>query len=1393
MDISNGYIQSSMFSFEYLPPCRDGEIDYTLTSEQIEESRILQKKGQIHSYESPVKSVGPITFKILIYPNSTSAPSDDISLFIKIVPDPEWPSDWTYGCVFQTAVINRKDYRDSPNRTQSFPFRYNSKELDRGFNNICRLPTNPNDVIIGPQGEITVRCQIAVQSELLRGGYIQYNGLKNLGVTCYLNSLLQSLFHLGEFRRSIYLATLDDDRVYENGMDVDTVTDDQKKRTMSLDDAAQADATVVQALQGVFLRLQSEKGPVDCRGLIKSFNWDNYQLMDQQDVQEMLRQLCDKLDELMQGTPAEGYINRLFSGKWDNYIQCLDVDYKSNRAEDFLDIQLSVQGCSSLDESIETLLQAEVMDGANKYRAEGHGLQRARKGVAFSSIPPVLQIHLRRFQYNLATMHMFKVNDYFSFPKYLDMEKYVPGGGEYSLHSVIVHSGSIDSGHYLAFVRPDPDEDQWYRFDDERVTKASEWAAIEDNYGGLENTLLNIFTNSEAKTTEEHLSYCHKQRTNCKVHSAYMLVYLQKKLENDLLKPVLPHEVNPGMVNRLTRQREILESRLQAQRERESKVIIRLVTEENLCKMKGMWQPISEENLPKFQSLKVDRSTTVEDLIREIFREEIGNGMLYVTLFALSFQQMEDHGATLTFMLPNHKVNRYVNKRDLLSTHGGVPVLYVFLTPPRLIFKHPPGIGAHPPGIGAHPPGIGAHPPGIGAHPPGLGAHPLGHGAAQRGAGVSPANLQITANYCTKCYENESTPDLVEGVRNSSDFSHIFPKCMYIRPHSVFLLYFDWKSQDIIWLGMTVSSAVASTADDCSEKDLMNISIKNNLNLIKSAINERIVYFNIEDNKEKIYFLASFFTKRYENRPLRWMVKRVFLHNLDFLDMPSYVLVTQSTPPEKLVEEDRRKENEERTRIEEELNKMDRFVENFINHNSPRTQENLYIYILQLDHPPVNQFADKPMMDGTLISSFSRSRGRKRILNFDEWSVVEQDKISEIRIYVHDPLEALAKPLVLWDRPQKSISNATSGGGSGGGGISPVHSNESGTPGGNMEDEYTSDGTWQLPKEVIILTDNFPIDYEIEKILFEAALKISVPVPWLLCYSSPPHTQGHEMHIHIGDDLTLRNFPIFNSVVEMHLAILPCPSKWLLSGYTPIEPNQPGEPSSEGVSDEGSDEMSDGRRRWRIVCFRFFNKNVQPVTAFVVQLDATNVTVSQVCDVIRCEVNRVGYICSGSLRLFIGDTTVHEDIRANDFFETDPLKENVFASNIRVEEATTPEDDEVMVEVRHSHRDDNSSCRYFGQIFYINCKKECKGSDLKEAIRSKLNVEKDELIRWRLLKVDNSKAFVRDDDTIQFQPADGPQGPEEGENMYSDAYLIVEHDNPHEHTRSRKSQGVVIR
>jgi Ubiquitin carboxyl-terminal hydrolase len=97
-------------------------------------------------------------------------------------------------------------------------------------------------------------------------------GLKNQGATCYLNSLLQYLFHLGTFRRAVYQMPTEKEKV---------------------------GSSIPLALQRLFYRLQFEKTAVGTKELTRSFGWTAYDSFTQHDVQELNRVLMDELETKM--------------------------------------------------------------------------------------------------------------------------------------------------------------------------------------------------------------------------------------------------------------------------------------------------------------------------------------------------------------------------------------------------------------------------------------------------------------------------------------------------------------------------------------------------------------------------------------------------------------------------------------------------------------------------------------------------------------------------------------------------------------------------------------------------------------------------------------------------------------------------------------------------------------------------------------------------------------------------------------------------------------------------------------------------------------------------------------------------------------------------------------
>jgi ubiquitin carboxyl-terminal hydrolase 7 len=100
----------------------------------------------------------------------------------------------------------------------------------------------------------------------------------------------------------------------------------------------------------------------------------------------------------------------------------------------------------------------------------------------------------------------------------------------YYLHSVIVHSGEIDHGHYYSYLKPEINS-KWYKFDDKNVSIVNECEVFDMNYGGDRKSYK---VDEEGKVFETNVS---------NISSAYLLLYIKKSYRADILCKVKGDEV----------------------------------------------------------------------------------------------------------------------------------------------------------------------------------------------------------------------------------------------------------------------------------------------------------------------------------------------------------------------------------------------------------------------------------------------------------------------------------------------------------------------------------------------------------------------------------------------------------------------------------------------------------------------------------------------------------------------------------------------------------------------------------------------------------------------------------------------------------------------------------
>ncbi|PKI33947.1 hypothetical protein CRG98_045654 [Punica granatum] len=519
-------------------------------------------------------------------------------MYLDVADAPTLPYGWSRYAQFTLAVINQINNKYTVRKDTQHQF--NARESDWGFTSFmplselydpCRGYLVHDSIIV--EAEVVVRKVVDyfMYDSKKETGYV---GLKNQGATCYMNSLLQTLYHIPYFRKAVYHMP-----TTENDMP--------------------SSISIPLALQSLFYKLQYSDSSVATKELTKSFGWDTYDSFMQHDVQELNRVLCEKLEDKMKGTVVEGTIQKLFEGHHMNYIECVNVDYKSTRKESFYDLQLDVKGCRDIYASFDKYVEVECLEGDNKYQSEQHGLQEAKKGVLFIDFPPVLQLQLKRFEYDFARDTMVKINDRYEFPLQLDLDrddgKYLSPEADrsvrnlYTLHSVLVHSGGVHGGHYYAYIRPTL-SDQWYKFDDERVTKEDTKRALEEQYGGEEELQPANpgFNNTPFKFT--------------KYSNAYMLVYVRESDKDKIICNVDETDIAEHLRERLKKEQEEKEHKKKEKAEAHLYTIVKVARDVDLAEQIGRdiyFDLVDHEKVKVFRVQKQMPFSVFKEEIAKVF------------------------------------------------------------------------------------------------------------------------------------------------------------------------------------------------------------------------------------------------------------------------------------------------------------------------------------------------------------------------------------------------------------------------------------------------------------------------------------------------------------------------------------------------------------------------------------------------------------------------------------------------------------------------------------------------------------------------------------------------------------------------------------------------------
>ncbi|CAJ1957916.1 unnamed protein product [Sphenostylis stenocarpa] len=334
-------------------------------------------------------------------------------------------------------------------------------------------------------------------------------GLRNLGNSCYLNSVLQCLTYtppLANFCLTLQHSSLCD---FAASSCPFCILEKQISRSLKLD--------------------LSHDAPSKIQSCIRIFA-EHFRCGRQEDAHEFLRYVIDACHNTClrlkkhrrKGGDANGgggdgggstVVKEIFGGALQSQVKCLCCGYESNKVDEIMDISLDVFHSNSLKDSMQKFFQPEVLDGNNKYKCDScKKLVAAKKQMSILQAPNVLVIQLKRFEGILGG----KIDKAVAFEEVLVLSSFMCKASqalngnpimitwivvklpifvtcgwsrlsslrkkslpldldpqpEYKLFGTIVHSGySPESGHYYAYIKDAMG--RWYCCDDSSVTVAT--------------------------------------------------------------------------------------------------------------------------------------------------------------------------------------------------------------------------------------------------------------------------------------------------------------------------------------------------------------------------------------------------------------------------------------------------------------------------------------------------------------------------------------------------------------------------------------------------------------------------------------------------------------------------------------------------------------------------------------------------------------------------------------------------------------------------------------------------------------------------------------------------------------------------------------------------------